>query len=148
MFLPMISGDLSAGLTIISLKVTLGNFLIDSCSCFISSISAWTSLVPRSQDKALVADSSSFLSNRRYFGDSGQNGSVITYENWIQFTCDFICEKTKITPQNQVQLVISLWSQFKRLKWYFCGKILTCDFSGFFWCFLAATKLFKSFSWE
>ena len=43
----MIKGDLKAGLTIISLKETCGSDLMASCSTRISSISSFTSGVPR-----------------------------------------------------------------------------------------------------
>ena len=38
----------------ISFRVTLGTSFMDSCSCFISSISSWISIVPRSQVRATI----------------------------------------------------------------------------------------------
>ena len=75
----MNNGDLSAPLVNISLNEICGMSFIFSCSALISSISEWTSTLPRSQFNALVARSSSSLSKSKNLGDSGQNGKVTTW---------------------------------------------------------------------
>ena len=75
----MNNGDRSAPLVNISLNEICGMSFIFSCSALISSISEWTSTLPRSQFNALVARSSSSLSKSKNLGDSGQNGKVTTW---------------------------------------------------------------------
>ena len=67
-------------LTISFSEIVLTDFML-SFSDLISSTSWWTSTRPLNQVKALTALSSSSLSNKRNFGDSGQNGNVASCKN-------------------------------------------------------------------
>ena len=63
----IIRGFLRALLVNISLSVTLGTSFMASCSCFISSISSWTSMVERNQVKAKTLKFISFVIKNKTF---------------------------------------------------------------------------------